>query len=152
MRIKTQAPLIFLLILTVFSAGILGYSLYEILMIRWATKSVEVSVRDVYVTLNGDQPRINFKVVLRNNVNTYLGLTYIGIDVYLDETRVTCIEMGYGNPVSLPLGVDKILEFSANIKKSPEKYSVRWRFKVYAIFATNLIQTSSISRWVPYEG
>lgn len=154
MRIKTQTPLIAFLILTVFSVGLLGYSLYEILMIRWATKSIEVSVCDVHVTLNDGQPCINFKIVFKNNVNTYLGVTYISIDIYLNKTKVTykSIERGYSNPIDLPLGVDKVLEFSANITKTPENYPAFWRFKIFAIFATSLIQQSSINRWVSYEG
>jgi len=153
MQIKTKTPLIILLILTVFSVGLLGYTLYHTLMIRWAMKSIEVAVQDVNVVFN-DQPRVNFKVIFKNNVNTYLGITYISVDIYLNNTKVNykSIEMGYGNPVILPLNVDKTLEFSANIT-IPADYSGKrlWKFRIYAIFSTSLLQQSSVDRWVSYE-
>jgi len=153
MRIKTQVPMAILLILTVFSVSLFGYTLYEILMIRWATKCIEVSVRDVSFTINSVQPCINFNLVLKNNVNTYLGLTYISIDVYLNNTKVTykSIERGYSNPVDLPVGVNTVLEFSANVTKFPGSNRPSWKFKIFIIFATRLIQQASVSRWVSYE-
>jgi hypothetical protein len=154
MKIKTKTPLIILLILTMFSAGLLGYTLYHALMIRWAMKSIEVTVRDVNVTFN-DQPRINFKVVFKNNVNTYLGISYISVNVYLNNTKVNykSIERGYSNPVVLPSNVDKVLEFSTDIT-IPADYSGKWlwKFRIYAIFSTSLIQQSSVDCWVSYEG
>jgi hypothetical protein len=150
MPFKRKIPLISFLILTIFSSILLGYTLYMILGIRGATKSIEVSIREVNV--NDGSSEVTFHILFRNIMNTYLGIKYVKVDIFLNNTKVQTKEMGYQDPIELPVNVDVELIVQAEIDNLINSPNNVWRLELFAYLSTSLSQQASITRSISYGG
>jgi hypothetical protein len=146
---KRKILLISFLVLTIFSSVVLGYTLYMILVIRGATKSVMVSISDVNV--NNESSEVTFSILFRNTVNTYLGITYVKVDIFLNNTKVGTKEMGYEDPITLPVNVDVPLTVQAEIDNLIDSPNNVWRLELFAYVSTSLSR-ASITRSISYGG
>lgn len=141
---------IFFISLTVFSAILLGYSLYTILGIRWATKSIQVSIKGADIDL--ERSEVTFHVVFRNTVNVFLSIKYVKADIFLNNKKVQTMEYGYSDPMWLPTNVDKELFVIAKIDDLNTSASNVWKLNFFIIFLTSLPQQASVTRSISYGG
>jgi hypothetical protein len=149
--IKRKILLISFIFLTIFSSTLLGYTLYATLGIRLATKSIQVSIRDV--NINSESSEVAFHMAFRNTVNVYLGVKYVKVDIFLNNTKVQTNEYGYSdNPIELPAGVDKEFTVVAKINGLDVSPNNIWKLNIFAIFLTSLPQQASITRSISYGG
>lgn len=146
---KRKILLISFLILTIFSSTLLGYTLYMILTIRGAIKFVEVSVRNV--SINNESSEVTFYILFRNTVNTYLGIKYVKVDIFLNNTKIGTKEMGYEDPIMLPVNVDVELIVQVEIDNLIDSPNNVWRLELFAYLSTSLSQ-ASITRSISYGG
>lgn len=151
MSIKRKISLISFIFLTIFSSTLLGYTLYATLGIRLATKSIQVSIRDV--NINSESSEVVFYIVFRNTVNIYLGIKYFKVDVFLNNAKVQTEEYGYSdNPIDLPAYVDKEFTVVSKIDGLDGSPNNIWKLNLFVIFSTSLPQQASMTRLISYGG
>ncbi|MDH5483370.1 MAG: hypothetical protein OEY22_10935 [Candidatus Bathyarchaeota archaeon] len=151
MSLKAKIPLMCFLVITIFSIALFSYTLYLVLEIRSAIKSLNVFISDV----TADENAANFSLSFYNPSNMRLGIFFIRAWVEFNNASVGTKpkEFNFGNQLlDLPTNVQKDLMFTVDLDNSTSYTNGTWTLKMYTIFGTDLPQRTSANIVVKYGG
>jgi len=129
-------------VLTIFSAVILGYTIYLTFGVSWATHKIEVSLLDVVINENNET---SFLFAVYNPSYIHLDVVLLRARVYYNSNKIAETIVPFGN-FSLPSNTEKTIVVRMRPQSQISSIKGYWAVDLTLYLKAPLLETARIPR------